>query len=207
LDDSDKWQYSRALSGFANSDGGILIWGIETNHQEEASKLKSIAAVQDFHAALKKSLINCTQPVVDGVELEEILKTGSLTEGYVKCLIPGSDKTPHRAMIANREYYKRTTEGFYKLEHFDLEDMFGRRPRPALTRILELRPRGGDDPHEELHFAFVNRGRGIAKYVGFVCRFDDNVQVVSVSSGLRGCMGRSLGDRTGVWNANPTPPT
>src|SRR4051794_24078544 len=61
LDDSDSWQFSRALSGFANSDGGILLWGIETNQHEQASKLKPVSSVSDFQDRLKKSLLNATQ--------------------------------------------------------------------------------------------------------------------------------------------------
>jgi hypothetical protein len=185
LDQSDAWQFSRALSGFANSDGGVLIWGIETNKQDEAAKLKSIAQVEEFYGRLKKSLLNSTQPVVDNVMLETISDAATLGAGYVKCLIPPSDKTPHRAMLADREYFKRTTEGFYRLEHFDLEDMFGRRPHPSLTIELALQPRSGDDPHEELHFSLINIGRGIAKYPGFLCRFDDDVKIVDARGGVQ----------------------
>jgi hypothetical protein len=175
LDDSDKWHFSRALSGFANSDGGILLFGIETDKQERAHRLKPITGAAEFHSALKKSLLNTTQPVVDDVSMDVILSDDGA--GYVKILVPVSDKAPHRAMLADREYYKRTTEGFYRLEHFDLEDMFGRRPHPVLNLDLELRPRAGDDPHEELHFGLQNVGRGLAKYCGFLCRFESGVRV------------------------------
>lgn len=36
-----------------------------------------------------------------------------------------------------REYYKRSEDGCYRLEHFDLEDMFGRRQRPLLELFVE----------------------------------------------------------------------
>jgi len=47
LAESDSWQFSRALSGFANSDGGVLLWGVKTNRHEEASSLKPISQVQE----------------------------------------------------------------------------------------------------------------------------------------------------------------
>jgi hypothetical protein len=181
LDDRDKWHFSRALSGFANSDGGVLIWGVKTNKQDVAYRLKPISGVHDFWSSLKKSVLNSTQPVVDNVLLDVITSSGQEDTGYVKCLVPVSEKTPHRAMLADREYYKRTSDGFYRLEHFDLEDMFGRRPHPSLQVYLELRPRPADDPHCDFHFGFVNVGRGIAKHVSLVCRFDAPVRVVSGS--------------------------
>lgn len=209
LSESDARQFSRALSGFANSDGGILLWGIQTNQRDEAANLRPICGVLDFQGRLKKSLLNSTQPVVNGVLLEAIEAPSAPGEGYVKCLIPASDKTPHRAMLADREYFKRTAEGFYKLEHFDLEDMFGRRPHPALVLKLELVPRPAEDPREELHFVILNSGRGIAKYVGFICSFETGVTLLGVGGHLADVSGLNQGapivsyqDNVGVLHPN-----
>lgn len=185
LEESDAWQFSRALSGFANSDGGVLVWGIETDKEERASKLKPISSVVDFEARLKKSLLNAVQPFVDGVQIVAILEEGAGGDGYVKVLVPRSEKTPHRALRADREYFRRSTEGFYRLEHFDLEDAFGRRPHPALTFIATLAPRpAGDDPFEDVHLGLLNEGRGIAKYPGFTLEFSADVLIASTSRGI-----------------------
>jgi hypothetical protein len=112
-------------------------------------------------------------------------------------------------MAAGREYFKRTAEGFYRLEHFDLEDMFGRRPRPALVLMLELVPRPAEDPHEELHFVILNSGRGIAKYVGFICSFETDVRLAGVRGHLADASGLNQGapivsyqDNLGVLHPN-----
>jgi hypothetical protein len=181
LDESDAFQLSRALSGFANSDGGVIVWGVETDKEERARLLKPIPAIADFEARIKKSLLNSVQPMVDDVRIESFLDGGANASGYLKCLIPRSEKTPHRALRANREYYRRSTEGFYRLEHFDLEDAFGRRPRPVLSVHLDLLPRPGDDPHEEVRFAFLNEGRGPARHAAFTCAFDPGVQVAQAA--------------------------
>lgn len=183
LEDDDKFNFSRALSGFANSDGGILIWGVETYKRDESAKsLKPITDVDGFIRSLKSSLVNSVQPFVDNVLIEKIPTDASEQVGFVKCLIPQSDKTPHRAMLAEREYYKRSTEGFYRLEHFDLEDMFGRRQKPLL--VLHITPGNypGDDPEmREVKFAFMNEGRWTAQHFGFLCQFDDNIELVGMS--------------------------
>jgi predicted HTH transcriptional regulator len=111
LGESDAWQFSRALSGFANSDGGVLVWGIETDKEERASKLKPISSAVDFESRLKKSLLNTVQPFVDGILIATILEDGGDGTGYVKVLVPRSEKTPHRAMLAGREYYRRSRKG------------------------------------------------------------------------------------------------
>ena len=210
LDDSDSWQFSRALSGFANSDGGVLVWGVETDKEDRASKLKSITAVSDFEARLKKSLLNSVQPFVDGVRMESILEEDGSGAGYLKVLIPRSDKAPHRAMRADREYFRRSTEGFYRLEHFDLEDAFGRRPHPSLVMTVEVVPRPGEDPHEEVKFELRNEGRGIACYVGAMCEFSGDVTIAATYSGWNNNtnlnQGRpivSYADNVGVIHAVP----
>src|ERR1043165_6961646 len=210
LDDSDSWQFSRALSGFANSDGGVLVWGVETDKEARASKLKPITAVSDFEARLKKSLLNSVQPFVDGVRMESILEEDGSGAGILKVLIPRSDKAPHKAMRADREYYRRSTEGFYRLEHFDLEDAFGRRPHPSLVMTVDLVPRPGEDPYEEVKFALRNEGRGMACYAGAMCEFSGDVTIVATNSGWNNNtnlnQGRpivSYADNVGVIHAVP----
>ncbi len=198
LGDRDKFNFSKALSGFANSDGGVLFWGIETSKKDEsAKKLKPIHHVDDFIRGLKSSLLTTVQPFVDNVLIKKINKENSSSIGYVKCLIPQSDKTPHRAMNT-REYYKRSVEGFYRLEHFDLEDMFGRRQKPLLVAQVTDRQYPGDDPEmREVCFAFRNEGRAIARYYGFLCKFDDNIELI-------GSPDLSIEDVTKLNNGKPT---
>jgi len=56
------------------------------------------------------------------------------------------------------------------MEHYELEDLFGRRLRPSLSLYLELRPHTEDGASEELHFWWLNEGRGLARHAGFLCK-------------------------------------
>lgn len=104
LDESDAFQFSRALSGFANSDGGIILWGMESDSHERAKQLKPITDVLAFQSRLKKSLLNAVQPMLSAVLIEAIPSASAQGAGFVKCLIPQSDTAPHRALLAKREY-------------------------------------------------------------------------------------------------------
>lgn len=113
-------------------------------------------------------------PIVEGVEVNSFETEKSAEYGYVIVLIPASDGGPHRAMLkqgGDREYWKRSGDSFYRMEHFDIADMFGRRRRPKLTLHWTVVPRGKRrDPKGEMrfHFGFIlglrNEGRAIARY-------------------------------------------
>ena len=40
------------------------------------------------------------------------------------------------AKAGEDRYYKRSGASFYRMEHFDLEDMFGRRLKPKLNTVV-----------------------------------------------------------------------
>ncbi|OGH18808.1 MAG: hypothetical protein A3F31_04505 [Candidatus Levybacteria bacterium RIFCSPHIGHO2_12_FULL_38_12] len=209
LDQDDKKNFYKALSGFANSDGGVLVWGVKTRKRSEtASRLIPINQIDLFLQSLKSSLLMATTPMIEGVLVEKIEKDGSSSRGYIKCLIPASSKAPHRNNN-DREYYKRSVEGFYRLEHFDLEDMFGRKLKPVLDLSYEVvNPHLADTSIRELKFYFKNEGRAVAKYTGFMAMFMQNLEVVSVTHQLQNVssMNRyqtvSYSDNLGVIHPN-----
>jgi hypothetical protein len=172
VEKADKEAFSEALSGFANADGGILIFGVGTKKTRErpdrAAELKPIADVDRFRSGLMELLLQTVQPSVDGVRIETVPTKAGASTGYVKCLIPHSDKPPHRAMHAGREYYRRSSNGMRRMEHYELEDMFGRRLRPLLRLGINF-TQFGNSSTPGLTFHFLNVGRGVAKHAGFHC--------------------------------------
>jgi len=137
LGDGDKRSFSRALAGFANADGGVLVFGVETkkgsDNLDRAVALKPITGHMSMVARLRDAVFNTTHPTINGVRIEPIDVVSGNMSGYVKCLIPQSDKPPHRAMQAEREYWRRTNGAYQRMEHYELEDVFGRRLRPFLA--------------------------------------------------------------------------
>jgi hypothetical protein len=186
IGERDRSSFSKALSGFANADGGVLIWGVETtkgaNEIDRASSLRPIADHGAFRSRLIDSTLNATHPVVDGVVIEAIQSSAG-SGGFVKCWIPASDRPPHRGVLADREYWRRVVSGYRRMEHYELEDVFGRRSRPILKVRASLKPRPEGDPHEEVHLRMLNEGRGVAKHAGLWCLFED-VQSCTGRDGL-----------------------
>jgi hypothetical protein len=83
------------------------------------------------------------------------------------------------AKLGEDRYYKRSGDSFYVMEHFDLEDMFGRRQKPKLR--FDAVPIIGDGADEGLAFRIQNVGRGVAKYVGFFANLT-NIKTITKKS-------------------------
>jgi len=99
--------------------------------------------------------------------------------GFAVTLVPESDAGPHMAMGFEGRHFKRSCESFYPMEHFDIEDMFGRRKKPKLSLCKEIR-RGGkmSGPSGKRYWCHVivgveNTGRGIAKHVAIAAKVND----------------------------------
>src|SRR5260221_3625974 len=57
--------------------------------------------------------------------------------------------------------------------------MFGRRQKPLLVLHVDTGNSPGDDPEmREVKFGFTNEGRWTAQYYGFLCRFDENIELI-----------------------------
>jgi hypothetical protein len=139
--------FAKALSGFANSDGGVIVWGVDARKTSEeeadaACGLKLIEGIKAFVSDLQTLTGQAANPSVDGVLHEALEIPDARGRGYAKTLVPASESTPHMAKLAEDRYYKRNGSSFKRMEHFDLEDMFGRRPKPKLDLYTDLR-RGG----------------------------------------------------------------
>lgn len=169
----DRKNFAIALSGFSNSDGGVIVWGIDARPSpgskvDCAQELRPVADAAGVLSRLQSLTGEATSPLIDHIEHRLISHTNGT--GFLVTLIPVSDSGPHMALLGEGRYYKRSGDSFYRLEHFDVADMFGRRPQPQLELVLTCE-RGGSTlgpsgRSVNLHVipGLANKGKGIAKY-------------------------------------------
>jgi hypothetical protein len=163
IEDPDKKNLAKAVSGFANGAGGVLIWGIE----DKSTAPVPIKDVSQFVDQALQVSHQVTAPAVPGIDGDFIPADGDPNSGFALVFVPESELPPHRVVLniggIHNHYFVRSGSSFSIATHSQLEDMFGRRPRPALTVEFELDPRTSD---EEIWIivALENRGRGIARY-------------------------------------------
>lgn len=162
----DNKNFAKSLSGFANSSGGIIVWGVEAKKidggPDVASGAKTLNSVKDIISKLNSFTRKFVSPIVEDVEHKEIFTDGSETDGFVVTLIPESSSPPHMVMAGIGKYYKRSGDSFYPTEHFDLADMFGRRPQPVLEFVIEKDPNQSDRFNHKV--GIRNIGKDIAKF-------------------------------------------
>jgi len=166
----DKKNLAKALSGFANSSGGLIIWGVDARKNPSGvdcvTSLNGVPDAKQFLTRLNELTGMAVSPIVEGVQ-HRIVDSGN-EKRFVVTYIPESDSGPHMAKLGEDRYYKRSGESFYKLEHFDLEDMFGRRPKPDLELYTRVK---GSGLQAEVIIGLSNRGKASAKapYLAFSC--------------------------------------
>ncbi len=150
----DRKNLAKAVSGFANSDGGVIVWGIDArvgpDAVDRAQELKPIAPLDLFMSRLTSHAGGAANPTVDGVIHLKIPVSKDANEGYAKSLVPRSDSGPHMAKLGVDRYFKRSGDRFFRMEHFDIEDMFGKRKRPVLKLVRRAHAAGsGHDQQGE----------------------------------------------------------
>jgi hypothetical protein len=177
----DRRNFAKVLSGFANSAGGIIIWGIHARKNDQgidcAVGSREIQPLKLLVSRLNEFTGQAVSPIVDGIKHKEIARAPDV--GFAATLVPESHSPPHMAKFGEDRYYKRSGDSFYKMEHFDLEDMFGRRQKARLEILPERgKAEGGV---EEITVRLVNIGRAVARHSGFIMRFE-NAEIEDLDS-------------------------
>jgi hypothetical protein len=147
-----------AVSGFANSAGGLIVWGVDARKgEDDVDCAQGAVPITDpglFMSRLTSYAGSAVSPAADGVEHRLLEGTNG---PFAVTHVPESVNGPHMAKLGEDRYYKRSGDRFAKMEHFDVADMFGRRPKPALRLELEL------ESDQAILVTLLNDGRGIAR--------------------------------------------
>lgn len=172
LSGDDKRNYAKALSGFSNAVGGVVVWGIRARRANDespdiAQEIKPIKGVKRFLTDLNSLISDALIPVNSGVRNEAIFVEDNEAndEGFVVTYVPESQGLPHRAMCGLNIYYTRAGDSFHIMEHHLLADMFGRRQKPDLHIFYRMRK---DNTGNEVKISVIvgieNKGRYLATY-------------------------------------------
>lgn len=170
LDDDDRKNLAKAISGFGNSEGGLIVWGV--NCRQTPSGDVPSAAVPISHPTALKTLFDgaiggLTLPAHASVENFAAPNSGA-TDGFVITYVPHGLNVPYQTVVPKEEYYIRAGSSFLPTPHGVLAGMFGRAPQPNVAPLITFE--GGQvvqnvPPAIRLVMPvfLVNKGRGLAE--------------------------------------------
>lgn len=171
LHEDDRKNLAKAISGFGNSEGGVIVWGVDCRSGKDKADVPKhkhpIKDVKRFVSWLEGSVSGCTVPAHAGVRSIAIeTEQGS---GYAVTIIPKSFRAPHQD-IYKTQYFMRAGSDFNPVPHSVLAGMFGKRPEPNIWINYNVNPNSFDPDGTILGavgFCLVNAGPGSARDVFF----------------------------------------
>ena len=166
LDEHDLGRVSKALSAFANVEGGVLVLGVraEATTKGDPDRVVSVPGVPEAEkalAVLDRRLQSLTDPPIAGARVIAVHEGNGAGRSILAVLAPQSDGGPHRATVGKDgdRYFIRIASNSLPAPHAVLAGMFGRRPQPRL-RLAVARDASGAGS------VFIrNHGRGLARDV------------------------------------------
>jgi hypothetical protein len=121
--DAKKKEISKDVSAFANSDGGVVIYGLA----EEAHKASEYAFVDGnvFSKEWLEQIINSKiKRRIPNLTIDVIRVGNKITQSIYVVKIPRSPEGPH--MASDSRYYKRYNFESTQMEEYEVRDLFRR---------------------------------------------------------------------------------
>ena len=168
----DESNYAKALSGFANTSSGVLIFGLKANKENDVDFINDIVPITDvqkFESRLRELESRVVERPINGVEYRSILTSEG--EGIVAVYIPQSDWLPHRS-TKDSKFYIRAGGTFQSIDLNLVEDLFFRRRlRPKLELSVNVREK------DNITVSVINNGQGCAKNLYIVIKYPTTIRL------------------------------
>lgn len=193
LHKDDRRNLAKCISGFGNSEGGVVVWGVECSRNIEIGDVaKAKVKVQNVHrflSWLENAISGCTIPSHNRVR-NHIVSVDENGDGFVATYIPKSELAPLMTTVGN-VFYIRSGSNNVPAPYSVLAGMFGRRPQAEIDLVITdkklevldnseadiLYPSSIDCPPEKyMKISFVIRGHNqsnvIARELYLSCTTD-----------------------------------
>lgn len=176
LHKDDRKNLAKCISGFGNSEGGVVVWGVECSRDidiGDVAKAKvKVKNVYRFLSWLENAISGCTIPSHNKVR-NHIISVDKNGDGFVATYIPKADLAPLMSVVGNNIYI-RSGSNNVPAPYSVIAGMFGRRPQANVELIINdktldiidnadediLYPQSIDNPPERsIKISFAINGR------------------------------------------------
>jgi hypothetical protein len=118
LSDDDRKNLAKAIAGFGNSEGGVVVWGVDCRHTDEGdvpTEAVPISSPLALKTLFDGAIGGLTLPAHSGVENAAVPhRTG---EGFVITHVPIGLNVPYQTLYPKQEYYIRAGSAFQPTPH------------------------------------------------------------------------------------------
>lgn len=138
LHKDDRKNLAKGISGFGNSEGGVIVWGVECSRDcdiGDVAKAKvKVKNVHRFLSWLENAISGCTIPSHNRVH-NHIISVDKNGDGFVATYIPKSELAPLMTTMGNNIYI-RSGSNNVPAPYSVIAGMFGKRPQPNVELII-----------------------------------------------------------------------
>jgi hypothetical protein len=168
LSENDRKNLAKAIAGFGNSEGGVVVWGVDcrhTPHGDVPTKPVPITPPVALKTLFDGAIGGLTLPPHSAAENFALLNEGTGDDGFVITYVPAGLHVPYQTLHPKQEYYIRAGSSFLPTPHSVLAGLFGRAPQPNPAPIVRFGTAQKRDRVMHLRFdvSVINNGRGFAE--------------------------------------------
>ncbi len=135
----DRKNLAKAISGFGNSEGGVIIWGVECSRDTDigdVAKAKTkVKNVYRFLSWVENAISGCTIPSHNSVR-NHIVSADENGDGFMVTYIPKSEIAPLMTTMGNKIYI-RSGSNNVPAPYSVIAGMFGKEPQANVEILLD----------------------------------------------------------------------
>jgi hypothetical protein len=142
LNRDDRKMIAKAVCGFANAEGGLLIVGIGTTKIDgidTASNIIPIRGLNRVRNLVIAAVPELLSPQHNSISVHAIMASSGSDEGFILIEIPPSDNRPHMS-ISEQRYFRRGSDGTRVLVHGEIRELMFATREGALEMRCGIRP-------------------------------------------------------------------
>lgn len=132
---------AKAISGFSNTSGGLIIWGVSTTRKSKSgldvlTQIEYLGSCKKFSTEILNKIPTLTNPPIKNYENKIIRLKNTDTRGIILSYIPQVISDPVQSALDNHFYY-RSGDDFILTPYSMLKRLFASSESPDLSTFVD----------------------------------------------------------------------